>query len=786
MSAKSPTVFSPVTNTDNAGIVVGVKDVYENNFMAPSDTVEEAEGVVYFNVNGITYHVVRVHAGEKLNQPEINLEGGYTFSGWDIPDEITFDGGKFTVYAVLDRTEYTVTWFFDGKTETQTYYCGDFITPPAVGLNSTGDIFLKWNKEVPAVMPAENLTFTAVYGEHTHNYTETVQKEASCGVEGVAEFTCLCGDRYTEVIDALTHKWATRTTSSEANQTAFSSVYCVNCGDSPDENLSYTIKGKSGWSSVEYDLKLVDAENISIQPDGTITVSLPIPAEMKNARNVKIYREEADGSLTELTSTKSGSYITFTTDHFSKYIIKATYECNETGNHAVFQAVYSIADYDSGYCGAEDSGKNLQWNLDVVNGILTISGTGDMRDYFISSLAPWHGYRNYIKTIIIEDGVTSIGDFAFYECRKVVTFTITDDITRIGKYAFNGCDLIVSMYIPSSVNTIDAKAFHSCNGLVEFIVNGDNQYFTSVDGVLFDKNVEELIKFPLAKEVTEYFAPDSIKSIGADSFNGCMYLTKISFYADTIKENAFYGCENLENVTIGGRVRNIEPYAFYNCKNLKELSIYSINLTIGDWAFYKCNNLETIEYKGSQAMWDEFDFGNDNKPLTKANVITGIYTSAVEPSNSVITFRKRVAPPTANEECKHNYETVVTAPTCSSKGFTTYTCSKCGNSYNGDETEALVHSYNAVITKATCNEGGFTTYTCSVCGDCYVADNTEAIGYCDENSDGKCDNCEFDFADDCNCSCHSNGIKKLLYKLIRFFWRAFRVNNTCRCGVAHY
>ena len=515
---------SYVTNTDNAGIVVGVKDVYENNFMAPSDTVEEAEGVIYFNVNGITYHVVRVHAGEKVNQPEINLEGGYTFSGWDIPDEITFDGGKYTVDAILSQAEYTVTWILDGETLTETYHCGDFIIPPDVGLNSTGDIFLKWNKEIPTVMPAENLAFTAVYGEHTHNYTETVQKKASCGVEGVAEFTCLCGDRYTEVIDALTHKWATRTTSSEANQTAFSSVYCVNCGDSPDENLSYTIKGKSGWSSVEYDLKLVDAENISIQPDGTITVSLPIPAEMKNARDVKIYREEADGSLTELTSTKSGSYITFTTDHFSKYIIKATYECNETGNHS-------------------DS-----------------------------------------------------------NCDKL-------------------CDICGVEY---------ANLGHS-------------------------------------------------------------YTAKVTAPTCTSK-----------------------GYTTYTCT--------------------KCGD----SYKA------------DETPVSE-----------------------------------HNYKSAVTAPTCTSKGFTTYTCKACGNSYKADEKAALGHNLGSyiVVKSATCTENGSEKASCSRC----TYSETRTIKATDHDyKDGICTKCGSDKSKNCSCNCHKGGISGFFFKLILFFQKIFKTNKVCKCGKAHY
>ncbi|MCD8005977.1 MAG: hypothetical protein LUF29_03240 [Oscillospiraceae bacterium] len=77
----------------------------------------------------------------------------------------------------------------------------------------------------------------------------------------------------------------------------------------------------------------------------------------------------------------------------------------------------------------------------------------------------------------------------------------------------------------------------------------------------------------------------------------------------------------------------------------------------------------------------------------------------------------------------HSYEAVVTAPTCTETGYTTYTCSVCGDTYTADETNALGHSYEAVVTEPTCTENGYTTYTCSVCGDTYTADETNALGH---------------------------------------------------------
>ena len=91
---------------------------------------------------------------------------------------------------------------------------------------------------------------------------------------------------------------------------------------------------------------------------------------------------------------------------------------------------------DSGTCGAEGDGSNLTWTLDS-DGVLTISGSGDMYDYgYGSSDAPWHGR---VKSAVIAEGVTSIGGCAFYDCRSLTSVTIPDSVTRIGSFAFDNC-----------------------------------------------------------------------------------------------------------------------------------------------------------------------------------------------------------------------------------------------------------------------------------------------------------------------------------------------------------
>ena len=111
----------------------------------------------------------------------------------------------------------------------------------------------------------------------------------------------------------------------------------------------------------------------------------------------------------------------------------------------------------NGTCGAE--GDNLTWSFDSSTGKLTISGTGEMEDYNNSSSMPWNYYRNSIKTIEIAEGVTSIGDDAFYWCYSLTSIEIPESVTSIGDDAFSRCNSLTSIEIPSSVTSIGSSAF---------------------------------------------------------------------------------------------------------------------------------------------------------------------------------------------------------------------------------------------------------------------------------------------------------------------------------------
>ncbi|MCR5532413.1 MAG: fibronectin type III domain-containing protein [Paludibacteraceae bacterium] len=236
---------------------------------------------------------------------------------------------------------------------------------------------------------------------------------------------------------------------------------------------------------------------------------------------------------------------------------------------------------ESGTCG-----ENLTW--DLTNGVLTISGTGAMNDYSYG-VAPWYDNCENISQVVINDGVTSIGDYAFAGCSSLTSVTIPNSVTSIGQYAFYDCRGLTSVTIPNSVTSIGTNIFQDCSSLTSIDVASDNSNYCSVDGVLFNKDKTTLVQYPGGKQGA-YTIPNGVTSIG---------------------DFAFYVCSGLTSVTVGNSVTSIGEYAFAVCPSLTSINVASDNLNYcsEDGILFNKDKSILIQYPASKNN-TEYDIPN--------------------------------------------------------------------------------------------------------------------------------------------------------------------------------
>lgn len=317
---------------------------------------------------------------------------------------------------------------------------------------------------------------------------------------------------------------------------------------------------------------------------------------------------------------------------------------------------------------------SLTWTLSD-DGVLEISGNGPMDDFYPSSSDAWRQKKKEIKTIEIENGITSIGSSAFQNCETLNNVTIPESVTAIGDLAFCDCHCLSSIIIPdsvlsignstfsgsnlskiqipSSVHDIDPSAFMSCDLLSEIVVENGNNNYASLDGILYDKNITQIICCPRGiqgaitlpngitsiadsafydcDKITSVFIPESVTDISSWAFSYCRNLHEIQV-ADSnnvfssidgvlyskdntqllrcpldkegvfsvregvieLGDNAFHGCNKLTRITMPDSVLIVGGWVFEDCTSLTDIAL-SNNLTIiGNMAFWRCNALTSI------------------------------------------------------------------------------------------------------------------------------------------------------------------------------------------------
>ena len=286
-------------------------------------------------------------------------------------------------------------------------------------------------------------------------------------------------------------------------------------------------------------------------------------------------------------------------------------------------------------------GENLTWTL-YENGYLTINGNGNMDDWHETS-RPWMEHRDLITTVEIGNGVTNIGERAFYNCRNLSSIKIGESVTNIGSEAFVYCRSLTNITIPNSVKHIGKRTFYMCITLREITLpfigceSGRSGTYDSVLGYIFGSRIES----EREHEGDDEEKPKPPSGVGTVDKTGNSNGTASLFYDIEIdlsdilvpepdffteqmysndKSAEYYIPDSLEKIELTDE--KIIPFgAFYNCQNLISVKIPECVERIEQSAFYNCDNLSTVYYEGTETQWENIEICEFNEDLFNAEII---------------------------------------------------------------------------------------------------------------------------------------------------------------------
>ncbi len=307
-------------------------------------------------------------------------------------------------------------------------------------------------------------------------------------------------------------------------------------------------------------------------------------------------------------------------------------------------------------------GNGVTWMLDYITGVLTISGTGAMEGYQYSDNMPWYMSRQSIISVVIENGVTSIGNSAFCECTNLTSVSIPNSVASIGVFAFPETGL-TDLTIPGSVTSIGIGAFQNC---------------TNLTSVILSEGVTEIQDFAFARcsALTDVTIPVSMGSIGNNAFMDCDSLTIHGipgFYAETFAAAEGYAFAPTVMITAGGACGTgvswtlyddgllvvsgeggMDPYSgsthapWYDIRSSITSVIIQDGVTsVGSYAFYYCYKLTSASIPGSVKTVNSCAF-QECRQLTEVNIAEGVENLGVSVFRKCMSLESAVIPKTVN------------------------------------------------------------------------------------------------------------------------------------------
>ena len=464
--------------------------------------------------------------------------------------------------------------------------------------------------------------------------------------------------------------------------------------------------------------------------------------------------------------------------------------------------VFAAEIVSSGECGA--NGDNLTWTLDS-DGLLLIEGDGRMADRvkwgnnkpnikvieFLGNVTSIGEYAfsdcKYLENVTIPGSITSMGEEAFGECSKLENVTILDGATCIGQRAFLNCGNLEKVTIPNSVMDIGEMAFEYCEKITSAgpIGSGCNvefgwttqipymafSYCMSLKRIIIPGGITSIGEYAFDECIVleSITIPESVTSIGDCAFAGCRSLTGIIIpnSVTSIGKNAFNGCSSLESITIPESVTSIGDYAFAGCRSLTGIIIPNSVTSIGSGAFSDCWKLEEIILSKNMTSIGNYTFSgcSNLKRITIPKSVTSMGSEVFLNCNSLTDVYA------LNGDAKISwYEIIHSLPnTCTIHGPRWSNVHKAVVDEGGPcKFEIYCEHINTVeeaTIKATCNSLGYSTGI--YCKDCeqYLSghEQIDKLSHEDQDGDHICDSCKRSLVIDSSGTCGKD-INWVLYK----------------------
>ncbi len=267
-----------------------------------------------------------------------------------------------------------------------------------------------------------------------------------------------------------------------------------------------------------------------------------------------------------------------------------------------------VAPTASGWCGDD-----VQWDFYESSGHLLIHGTGDMYNYCntyeYTELPPWYDHAQNIKTVVIQWGVTSVGDYAFESHQSLSQVILPYTLISIGKYAFQSTTALETIHIPNTVTTIGDWAFFrgglTCVEVPNSVTNMGQAVFYfchELASATLPKGMTTLPSqtFVGCKKLTGFTFPKGLTTIGISAFRDCTGLVCLTVPegVTTIEQTAFSGCTALSQITLPESLTLMEQRVFTGCTSLKEITIPSGITKIYSYTFSGCTGLKEVRFAG--------------------------------------------------------------------------------------------------------------------------------------------------------------------------------------------